>query len=60
MTHTFTITPIITAEGFLLNPLHVVLQEVGGKFGPQVKANMFSHEMLHVTCSKSGKVCQKI
>jgi len=37
MTHSYTVQPIISADGCLLPKLLVVLREVGGNFGPLVK-----------------------
>lgn len=47
--------PLVASDGTLCAPLMVVLQEREGKFGPQVSANMFSHPLLYVTASGSGK-----
>lgn len=55
ITHTVTVTPIITADGLLLDPLHVTLQEKNGSFGPRVQEGMFTHPKLFAVASKSGK-----
>ena len=59
ITHTITITPIITADGKLIDPLHVTLQEPGGSFGPRVLQSMFKHPKLYVVASKSGNIITK-
>lgn len=41
MTHSYTIQPIISANGSLLSPLLIILQEKDGKFGPRVESNLF-------------------
>lgn len=44
MTHSYTIQPLISANGVLLSPLLIVLQEKGGQFGPLVQQKMFKAE----------------
>jgi len=55
LTHSYTIQPIISAEGRLLSPLYVVLQEANGQFGPNVQRTMLKPINLFVEASKSGK-----
>ena len=53
-THSYTIQPLISADGMLHSPLFIVLQEVDGKFGPVVAKKMKKPPNLYVTCSRSG------
>lgn len=55
-THSYTIQPLISADGKLLSPLFLVLKEPSGKFGPVVEANLFRPENVHMEASKSGKL----
>ncbi|XP_046145813.1 uncharacterized protein LOC123989181 isoform X1 [Osmia bicornis bicornis] len=55
ITHSYTIQPTITADGRLLSPLFVVLQEANGQFGPIVQKTLFKPTNVYVTASKSGK-----
>jgi len=53
MTHSYTIQPLISANGTLLSPLLIVLQEKDGIFDPKIKRNLFTPENVHVLASKS-------
>jgi hypothetical protein len=53
-THSYTVMPIITAAGQLLNPVFVCLQEPIGRF--PVTKNVFSPSNVMLTCSESGKL----
>ncbi len=59
-THSYTIQPTISLNGQLTGPLYICLQELDGKFGPNVKISVDSHlqtcRNIVVTCSKSGKL----
>jgi DDE superfamily endonuclease len=59
-THSYTIQPIITANGTLAGKVLIVLQENGMKFGPQVqkKVDELQEKCKNVIimCSKSGKL----
>ncbi|XP_046143462.1 uncharacterized protein LOC123988246 [Osmia bicornis bicornis] len=55
-THSYTIQPTITADGRLLSPLFMVLQEANGQFGPIVQKTLFKPTNVYVTASKSGKL----
>lgn len=55
-THSYTIQPTISAEGKLLSPLFLVLQERSGKFGLIVEENLFRPENVYVDVSVSGKL----
>jgi hypothetical protein len=55
-THSYTIQPLISADGRLLSPLYLVLKEKGGEFGPNVKKNLFKADNVHVEASSSGKL----
>ena len=55
-THSYTIQPTITADGRLLSPLFMVLQEANGEFGPIVQKTLFKPTNVYVTASKSGKL----
>ncbi|KAF4528717.1 hypothetical protein B566_EDAN016281 [Ephemera danica] len=56
LTHSYTIMPIMSATGVLLPKMLLVLQEVGGEFGKNVKAHMITPPNLHIIASKSGKM----
>lgn len=55
MTHSYTIQPVISADGRLFSPMLIVLQEPQGVLGPRVTKTMFKARNLHVEASKSGK-----
>ena len=55
-THSYTIQPIISASGSLLSPMLLVLQEAGGKFGPQVAKKVFRPNNIYLLASSSGKL----
>jgi hypothetical protein len=55
-THSYTIQPLISADGRLLSPLFIVLKEATGRFGPIVEANLFKPRNVYLTASKSGKL----
>lgn len=55
-THSYTIQPLISAEGKLLSPLFLVLKEESGKFGPIVEKNLFRPANVYIEASKSGKL----
>ena len=55
-THTYTVMPTISADGRLLSPVFVVLQEANGVFGPLVQQNLFRADNVYVLASKSGKM----
>ena len=57
-THSYTIQPTISADGKLLSPMLVCLQETtGDNFGPRVALTLNSvPDNLYVVCSKSGKL----
>lgn len=56
LTHSYTIQPTVCADGTLLFPVFVVLQEKDGKFGPRVAADLFKCPEIDVHCSSSGLV----
>ena len=56
MTHSYTIQPTISADGELLSPLYMVLQEKDGKFGVGIQAKMKIPNNICVSASKSGKL----
>jgi hypothetical protein len=58
-THSYTIQPTISADGNLLSPLFVALQEPDGKFGPRVEENLFQAPNIYVTASRSGKLTKE-
>lgn len=58
-THSYTIQPTVSAEGELLSPFLLVLQESKGEFGPAVKQNLFKAENVYVMASKSGKLTKE-
>ena len=52
----YTAQMIISADGRLISPLCVVLQEKSGFFGSRVKKNMFAASNLFILCTESGKL----
>lgn len=60
LTHSYTIQPVVSAEGELKSPMLIVLQEVGGKFGPFVEKTLFKADNILVLASKSGKLTSDI
>lgn len=55
-THSYTIMPIISANGRLLSPLYMVLKESTGTFGPRVQETLFRPVNIYIQASKSGKL----
>lgn len=55
-THSYTVQPIISADGRLLPVLFLVLKEQSGGFGPIVQKNLFKATNVYVTASTSGKL----
>lgn len=53
-THSYTIMPLISADGILHSPMFLVHQESGDEFGPRVTTTMTRPANLYVRCSKSG------
>lgn len=53
-------TPTVSADGVLLSPLLMVLQEKGGHFGPIVEQTVFRPNNIHLKASKSGKMSTKL
>lgn len=60
MTHSYTIQPLISADGTLHSPLFIILQEENGKFGPRVAQTMARPGNLHIKCTRSGIVTKQI
>jgi hypothetical protein len=58
--HSYTIQPTISADGKLLSPLFLCLQETDDKFGPRIIANLQQRANVYVTCSKSGKLTKPL
>jgi hypothetical protein len=55
-THSYTIMPTINADGKIVGPVFVCLQEPTGKLGPRVLKSIYKASNIHITCSKSGKL----
>lgn len=55
-THSYTIQPLISANGKLLSPLFIVLKESKGQFGPVVESTLFKPSNVYVMASASGKL----
>ncbi len=53
-THSYTVMPIITANGQLLNPVFICLQEPTGRL--PVRKEIFSASNTAISCSTSGKL----
>ncbi|EFN80191.1 hypothetical protein EAI_10381, partial [Harpegnathos saltator] len=60
MTHSYTIQPLISANGVLLSSLLIILQERNGTFGPIVQNNLFKSENVLVKASNSGKLTSSL
>jgi len=58
--HLYTIQPTISADGKLLSPLYLCLQEPEGQFGPRVEENLLHRPNVYVTCSQSGKLTKPL
>jgi len=56
ISHSYTIMPIISANGSLLSPLYIVLKEITGSFGPRVEETLFRPVNVYIVASKSGKL----
>ena len=56
ITHSYTIMPIVSADGKLQSPLYLVLKEVSGNFGPRVEETLFRPANIYIAASKSGKL----
>lgn len=54
VTHSYTVIQTMSADGELIEPLYIVLQESAGKFGPQVEQTMLRPPNLKISCSRSG------
>lgn len=54
-THSYTVQPVISANGRLFPKLFIVLKEQSGGFGPYVRANLFKPSNVYLTASTSGK-----
>lgn len=60
LTHSYTLQPKVCANGTLLSPVFVVLQELNGIFGPRVRETMFRSNEIEVHCSSSGLVEKRL
>lgn len=60
LTHSYTIQPIVSADGKLHSPLLIVLKEPDGKFGPLVQSTIYKADNIYVLPSKSGKLTSDI
>ncbi|EFN87350.1 hypothetical protein EAI_02123, partial [Harpegnathos saltator] len=54
LTHSYTIEPIVSANGDLKSPL--LIKETSGKFGPIVEKTLYKADNIVVFASKSGKL----
>lgn len=64
-THSYSIQPLLSADGILHAPLPVILQEFGdaakeGNFGPLVVKKMFKPTNIFPMCSSSGLVTKQV
>lgn len=55
MTHSYTIQPAISADGRLLLPIFVLLQEFKGELVLRVREMIFKPNNLNIHAKKSGK-----
>jgi hypothetical protein len=64
ISHSFTICPVLSAEGEFLPKLFVILQEKDGEFGPQVRLQVNELEEklrnVHVVATRSGKMLSSL
>jgi len=60
LTHSYTVQPIVSADGVLLPQLLVVLKENDGNFGPIVKNSLFTAPNSYSVPSKSGKLTKAL
>lgn len=60
LTHSYTIQPLISMSGELIQPLFIVLQERSGEFGPNVSEDLFKHPEISIHCNTSGKVTKEM
>lgn len=58
--HSYTIQPIITMDGSVIDKLYVCLKEPTGRIGENVKKNLFDAKNIVLTCSKSGKLSSSL
>jgi len=56
VSHSYTIMPIISMAGKLMDPVFICLQEPTGKLRLRVKQSIYQARNIHVTYSKSGKL----
>lgn len=59
-THSYTVQPIISADGHIFTPIMVVLPEKNGQFGVRVRDSMFTHPVLYPKATTSGLVTKPI
>lgn len=56
MTHSYSIQITSSADGSLISPLYIVLQERNGEFGSRVQRDMFTAQNIFIQASASGKL----
>lgn len=54
MSHSYTVLPIIDANGKLYSPLFVVMKETNGVFGPLVQESLFKADNIHAIAARSS------
>lgn len=61
-THSYTIQPVISADGQLLSPMFVCWQERTGEFGPHVREEIAQLNLsnLYTVASKSGELDKRL
>lgn len=60
LTYSYTIQPIISADGILKSPLLIVLQKTNREFGPIVEKSIYKADNICVYPSKSGKLTSNL
>jgi len=56
LTYSYTIQPLVSANGDLKFPLLIVLQETSGKFRPIIEKTLYKADNIVIFPSKSGKL----
>lgn len=55
-THSYTVQPTITLDGYLLSPLYLCLKEPTGRLSDNIRSRLFKASNVEITSSSSGKL----